>query len=56
MTISQAAEKLQVSEASLRTWERLGLISKVGRTPCGQRTYTESDIAHVRQYLETKQN
>ena len=54
MTISQAAEKLQVSEASLRTWERQGLIPKVQRTPCGLRNYAEKDLDNVRNYLSNR--
>ncbi len=56
MTISEAAKKLQVSITSLRAWERQGKIPKVGRAPCRQRIFTEEDLAHVRSYLETKQN
>ncbi len=50
--ICEAAQLLGVSTATLRLWERQGLIQPV-RTPGGNRRYQEDDLARLRhiQYL-----
>ena len=47
MTIKDVAEKFDISQDTLRYYEKVGLIPKVNRTSGGVRDYTEQDIRHV---------
>jgi len=44
LTIKQAAEQTNLSEHTLRYYERIGLISGVARAPGGRRLYSTADI------------
>jgi len=47
MTIQQVAAETGLSVHTLRYYERIGLISQVGRAPNGHRRYTERDVSWV---------
>lgn len=47
MTIKEVSEKFKISQDTLRYYERIGMIPKVGRTPGGIRDYKEEDISWV---------
>lgn len=48
LTITEAAEKYQISPDTLRYYERIGLLPAVPRTPSGRRCYPED----VQKWLE----
>ncbi len=48
LTITEAAEKYQISPDTLRYYERIGLLPAVPRTPNGRRCYPED----VQKWLE----
>ena len=48
LTITEAAEKFQISPDTLRYYERIGLLPAVPRTPSGRRCYPED----VQKWLE----
>ncbi len=47
MTIKDVAEKFDLTQDTLRYYEKVGLIPKVNRTSGGVRDYTEQDMRHV---------
>ncbi len=47
MTIKDVAEKYDLSQDTLRYYEKVGLIPKVNRTSGGVRDYTDQDLANV---------
>lgn len=47
MTIKEVSEKYNISQDTLRYYERVGLIPSVARTSGGIRNYTESDLGWV---------
>jgi len=47
MTITEVSEKLDVSQDTLRYYERIGLIPRVNRNKSGNRYYTEEDCKWV---------
>lgn len=47
MTIKDVAEKFDLSQDTLRYYEKVGLIPKVNRNSSGIRDYTEQDLRHV---------
>lgn len=47
MTIKEVSEKYDISQDTLRYYERVGMISKVNRTAGGIRDYQESDLGWV---------
>ncbi len=46
-TIQEAAELTDVSPHTLRFYERIGLLSNIGRAKNGHRRYTDTDIGRV---------
>ena len=44
MTIKEVSEKYDISQDTLRYYERVGLIPPVSRTAGGIRNYNESDL------------
>lgn len=51
MTIKEVSEKFEISQDTLRYYERVGMIPPVTRTPGGIRDYQESDIGWVEMAL-----
>lgn len=47
MTIAEVSEKFDVSQDTLRYYERIGLIPRVNRYKSGIRDYTEEDCKWV---------
>lgn len=47
MTIKEVSEKFDISQDTLRYYERVGMIPPVTRTPSGIRDYQESDLGWV---------
>lgn len=47
LTISQAADACGVSVDTLRYYEKAGALPRVGRTPSGQRAYTDDDLGWI---------
>lgn len=47
MTIAEVSEKFDVSQDTLRYYERIGLIPRVNRNKSGIRDYTEEDCKWV---------
>ena len=47
MTIKEVSEKFNISQDTLRYYERIGLIPPVSRTASGIRNYQESDLGWV---------
>lgn len=47
MTIAEVAEKYGLTPDTLRYYERIGLLPKVGRTPGGIRDYKEQDCGWI---------
>lgn len=47
MTIKEVCEKFDLTQDTLRYYERVGMIPPVTRTASGIRNYTEEDIAWV---------
>jgi len=47
MTIAEVGKKFELSNDTLRYYERIGLIPKVGRTPKGIRNYTDDDCRWI---------
>ncbi|MCE5346197.1 MAG: MerR family transcriptional regulator [Bacteroidales bacterium] len=47
MTITEVSEKYDVSQDTLRYYERIGLIPRVNRNKSGVRNYTEEDCNWV---------
>lgn len=47
MNISEASRKFDLSQDTLRYYERVGMIPAVNRTPGGLRDYTEEDCKWV---------
>ena len=47
MTIKEVSEKFNISQDTLRYYERIGLIPPVSRTASGIRNYQESDIGWI---------
>jgi DNA-binding transcriptional MerR regulator len=43
MTITEVSEKFDISQDTLRYYERIGLIPRVNRYKSGIRDYTEED-------------
>lgn len=47
MTIKEVSEKYNISQDTLRYYERIGMIPEISRTPGGIRNYQESDLSWV---------
>ena len=47
MTIKEVSEKHNISQDTLRYYERIGMIPEISRTPGGIRNYQESDLGWV---------
>ncbi|PKM76085.1 MAG: MerR family transcriptional regulator [Firmicutes bacterium HGW-Firmicutes-15] len=47
MNISKVSKKYEISQDTLRYYERVGMIPPVNRTPSGLRDYTEQDCKWV---------
>lgn len=47
MTIKEVSEKYNISQDTLRYYERIGMIPAINRTPGGIRNYEESDPGWV---------
>lgn len=47
MTIKEVSEKFQITQDTLRYYERVGMIPPVTRTAGGIRDYQETDLAWV---------
>ena len=47
MTIKEVSEKYDISQDTLRYYERIGMIPPVTRTSSGIRDYQESDLGWV---------
>lgn len=47
MTISEASKKYDLSQDTLRYYERIGLLPKVNRNKSGIRDYTEEDCGWI---------
>lgn len=47
MTIKEVSQKYNISQYTLRYYERVGMIPKVTRTASGIRDYQESDLSWV---------
>lgn len=54
-TVSETAKMLGTSAATLRYYEREGLLPLVERTPGGIRMFTDQDIPWLREILFLKQ-
>ena len=50
----EVAKMLGISTASLRNWERHGLIPKPCRRPTNRRQYTEEDINSIKEFLKRR--
>lgn len=50
LSIGEAAKELGVSDQTLRTWERKGLIKAV-RLPSGYRRYTLEEIERLKRQM-----
>ena len=53
-TIGEVAEQLGVSAHTLRYYEKIQLLAPVAKTPSGQRSYSDADIARV-QFIKRAQ-
>lgn len=53
-SIRQTAEKLKVSESTLKRWEREKLIPNPPRTPGNWRVYRQQDIATIRRFIKER--
>lgn len=47
MTIKDVAEKYDLTQDTLRYYEKVGLIPKVERTQSGNRMYSDQDLRHI---------
>ncbi len=47
MTIKEVSEKYDITQDTLRYYERIGMIPKVNRTASGIRDYSEADLGWV---------
>lgn len=47
MTIKEVSEKYNISQDTLRYYERIGMIPEISRTPGGIRNYQDSDLGWV---------
>lgn len=47
MTIKEVSGKYNISQDTLRYYERIGMIPEISRTPGGIRNYQESDLGWV---------
>ena len=47
MTIKEVSEKYQITQDTLRYYERVGMIPPVTRTPGGMRDYQQTDLQWV---------
>lgn len=47
MTIKEVSEKYNISQDTLRYYERVGMIPKVNRKPNGIRDYTDEDLGWI---------
>ena len=47
MTIKEVSEKYNISQDTLRYYERIGKIPEISRTPGGIRNYQDSDLGWV---------
>jgi MerR family transcriptional regulator, aldehyde-responsive regulator len=47
MTIAEVSKQFKLTPDTLRYYERIGLVPKVGRTPGGIRDYSEADCRWV---------
>ena len=47
MTIKEVSEQYQISQDTLRYYERVGMIPRVTRSPSGHRDYQPADLAWV---------
>ncbi|HEY0492202.1 MAG TPA: MerR family transcriptional regulator [Candidatus Dormibacteraeota bacterium] len=54
-SITEAAEKLGVSPATIATWIRLGLATASRQDEVGRNRYTEADIAEMERRFQERQ-
>jgi DNA-binding transcriptional MerR regulator len=54
-SITEAAEKLGVSPATIATWIRLGLATASRQDEVGRNRYTEADIAEMEHRFQERQ-
>jgi DNA-binding transcriptional MerR regulator len=54
-SITQAAEKLGVSPATIATWIRLGIARASRQDELGRNRYTESDLAEMERRFQDRQ-
>lgn len=47
MTISEASRQFELTPDTLRYYERIGLIPRIGRTSGGNRSYTQEDCKWI---------
>lgn len=53
-SIGEVAKMMKVSDESLRSWEKKGLIPKPGRRPTNHREYTDYDIKAIEDFLSKR--
>ncbi len=54
-SITEAAEKLGVSPATIATWIRLGIVTASRQDELGRNRYTESDIKDMERRFQERQ-
>lgn len=50
-TVREVAEKLNMPAFTIRYYDKRGLLPSLARSSCGARTFTERDIAHLKEIL-----
>jgi DNA-binding transcriptional MerR regulator len=54
-SITEAAEKLRVSPATIATWIRLGIADASRKDELGRNRWTEADLERMRQRFQERQ-
>ncbi len=54
LRIGEAAKQFGVSTRTLRYYEEVGLLEPSGRSPGGDRRYSDADVARLRRILEIR--
>jgi len=54
-SITEAAEKLGVSPATIATWIRLGIVTASRQDELGRNRYTEADIREMERRFQERQ-
>jgi DNA-binding transcriptional MerR regulator len=54
-SITEVAEKLGVSPATIATWIRLGIVTASRQDELGRNRYTESDITEMERRFQERQ-